>query len=51
MHFLSCLVLFTVKMSMKLDEDFDTSLSDPKTEKYQRYAGDIQSVVSVSYFV
>ncbi|XP_039548860.1 adhesion G protein-coupled receptor F5-like [Pimephales promelas] len=42
-------VWFTVKMSMKLDEDFDTSLSDPNEEKYQRYAGDIQSVINTTY--
>ncbi|XP_048063226.1 adhesion G protein-coupled receptor F5-like isoform X2 [Megalobrama amblycephala] len=42
-------VLFTVKMSMRIEEDFDTSLNDPTNEKYQRYAKEIQSAVEDKY--
>ncbi|XP_067273076.1 uncharacterized protein [Pseudorasbora parva] len=37
-------VFFTVKMSMKLETKFDTSLSDPNDEKYKSYAKQIQKV-------
>ncbi|XP_051730510.1 adhesion G protein-coupled receptor F5-like isoform X2 [Ctenopharyngodon idella] len=41
--------LFTVKMSMRIEEVFDTSLNDPNNEKYQRYAKEIQSVIDDKY--
>ncbi|XP_067273924.1 adhesion G protein-coupled receptor F5-like [Pseudorasbora parva] len=42
-------VLFTVKMSMKLEKTFDTSLNDPNDETYKSYAKQIQKVIEDSY--
>lgn len=38
-------------MSMRINQTFDTSLTDETGAKYKYYANSIESAVSITYFI